>query len=80
MIGRPLLDVRRGLAVALQILSRIRTAFDLGGTEQDNFAMKSHGSLGDFSLRSFLEICLRENERRLGLYDPALLRPRFVPG
>jgi hypothetical protein len=76
---RPLLDFRRGYAVALQILSRIRTALDLGGTEQDNFAMKSHGSLGDFSLRHFLETCVAENERRLGLYDPDLLRPRFAP-
>ncbi len=77
---RPLLDVRRGYAVALQIFSRIRTALDLGGSEQDNFAMKSHGSLGDFSIRRFLETCMAENERRLGLYDPGLLRPRFVPG
>jgi hypothetical protein len=76
---RLLLDFRRGLAVALQILSRMRTAFDLGGTEQDNFAMNSHAALGDFSIRSFLELCLRENERRLGIYDCGLLRPRFVP-
>ena len=77
--GRPLLDMKRGVAVVLQILSRVRTAFALGGSEQDNFAMNSHGSLGDFSLRGYLEICLRENERRLGLYDARLLRPRFVP-
>ncbi|MFI5364315.1 MAG: ferritin-like domain-containing protein [Candidatus Binatia bacterium] len=76
---RLLLDFRRGLAVALQILSRVRTAFDLGGAEQDNFAMHSHTSLGDFSLRSFLELCLRENQRRLGVYDAGLLQPRFVP-
>ena len=36
-------------------------------------------SIGDFSIRTFLETCLRENERRLGLYDPSLLRPRFAP-
>lgn len=76
---RLLLDARRGLAFALQILSRIRTALDLGDNQQDNFAMKSHGSLGDFSLRSFLQLCLRENERRMGLYDPGLLQPRFIP-
>jgi hypothetical protein len=76
---RPLLDFRRGLAVSMQILSRIRTALDLGGTEQDNFAMNSHGALGDFSLRAFLETCLRENDRRLGIYAPDLLRPRFMP-
>jgi hypothetical protein len=77
---RSLLDIRRGYAVALQMLSRIRTAFDLGGvSEQDNFTMKSHDAIGDFSIRAFLETCLRENERRLGLYDPRLLRPRFAP-
>ncbi len=76
---RPWLDMKRGLAVSLQILSRVRTAFDLGGAEQDNFTMMSHGSLGDFSLRGFLEVCARENERRLSLYDQALLRPWFAP-
>jgi hypothetical protein len=76
---RPLLDVRRVAAVFLQILSRVRTALNLGGTEQDNFAMKSHGSLGDFSLRTFLETCLCENDRRLGRYTRELLRPRFIP-
>jgi hypothetical protein len=77
--ARPRLDVERGAAVALQVLSRVRTALALGGSEQDNFAMNSHGSLGDVSLRGFLEICLRENERRLGVYDARLLRPRFAP-
>ncbi len=76
---RPWLDMKRGLAVSLQILSRIRTAFDLGGAEQDNFTMMSHGTLGDFSLRGFLEMCARENERRLSLYDGDLLRPWFAP-
>jgi len=76
---RLLLDCRRGLAVSLQVLSRIRTALDLGGTEQDNFTMNSHDAIGEFSLKTFLDMCLRENERRLGLYDPALLQPRFAP-
>jgi hypothetical protein len=77
---RSLLDVRRAYAVALQALSRVRTAFDLGGvSEQDNFTMKTHDAIGDFSIRVFLETCLRENERRLGLYDATLLRPRFAP-
>ncbi len=77
--SRPWLDFQRALAVSLQIFSRIRTAFDLGGSEQDNFAMNSHASFGEFSLRSFLQTCLAENERRLGLYDTSLLRPSFVP-
>ena len=77
---RSLMDIRRAYAVALQMLSRIRTAFDLGGvSEQDNFTMKSHDAIGDFSIRAYLETCLRENERRLDLYDASLLRPRFAP-
>ncbi len=77
--GRWSLDTRRMYALGLQILSRVRTAFSLSGVRaQDNFTMNSHESFGDFSVRTFLETCLRENERRLGLYDAALVRPRFV--
>ncbi len=46
---------------------------------QVGFTLKSHSMFGDFSLRSFLETCLEENERRLALYDPRLLRPMLVP-
>jgi hypothetical protein len=46
---------------------------------QDGFTLKSHNIFGDFSLRSFLETCLAENDRRLSLYDPRLLRPMLVP-
>ncbi len=47
---------------------------------QDGFTLKSHTAFGDFKLRTFLELCLSENERRLSPYDPRLLRPRLVPG
>jgi hypothetical protein len=78
---QPLYLFRRGLAIALQVLSRIRTAIDVGGAagSQDNFAMKSHESFGDFSPRIFLERCVAENTRRLAPYDTRLLRPRLVP-
>jgi hypothetical protein len=46
---------------------------------QDGFTLKSHTIFGDFSLRSFLETCLAENDKRLSLYDPRLLRPMLVP-
>jgi hypothetical protein len=77
---RLLLDVRRGLAVALQLLSRVRTAVSVGREQQQqHFTMRSHGSFGDFSVRDFLHTCQLENDRRLGVYDPALLRPRLMP-
>jgi hypothetical protein len=47
---------------------------------QDGFTLKSHTAFGEFKLRSFLELCLAENERRLSVYDPRLLRPTLVPG
>ena len=50
------------------------------GATQDGFTLKSHTVFGDFTLRSFLELCLSENERRLAPYDPRLLRPALVPG
>jgi hypothetical protein len=80
-LERGLLRFRCGLAISLQVLSRIRTALDVGGqASQDNFAMKSHQSFDtDVTPRSFLETCLRENEKRLAPYDPRLLRPTLVP-
>jgi hypothetical protein len=36
-------------------------------------------SAGDLSAAGFIELCLAENERRLSLYDPRLLRPRAMP-
>jgi hypothetical protein len=48
-------------------------------TTQDGFALKSHSAFGDVTLRSFLELCIAENERRLAPYDARLLRPMIVP-
>jgi hypothetical protein len=80
--SRPNYVFRRGLAMWLQMVSRIKTALQLGNADldtQDNFTMKAHSSFGDFSMRAFLKICLQENEKRLKPYDERLLRPTFVP-
>ena len=81
---RPRYVFKRGLAMWLQAASRVKTAMKLsgGGAEstQDNFAMTAHASFGDFSVRQFLEICLRENAKRVAPYDERLLRPTLVPG
>jgi len=92
---RPVFDARRAWNIAAQAFDRVKGALQMaggnGGEEkdgskekakgtQDGFTLKSHAVFGDFTLRSFLELCVAENERRLSPYDPRLLRPALVPG
>jgi hypothetical protein len=50
----------------------------MGG--QGAFTLKGHQALSTaISPRRFLQLCLHENNRRLGPYDTRLLRPRLVP-
>ena len=83
--------VHRGrcvLAMTMQVWTRVKTAVAAargGGDgpetgEEDDFMLGVKDSLEVVSSpRQFLEVCLRENDRRLGPYDPRLLRPTFVP-
>ncbi len=77
---RPAFDLRRAWNIAAQACDRVRGALAMKGSgSQDGFTMKTHVELSEFSLRSFLDLCLAENERRLAPYDERLLRPRLVP-
>src|SRR2546428_660463 len=81
-IGLQGYDARRAWNIAAQAFDRVRGAMAMGrggSSSQDGFTLKSHAALGDFSLRSFLELCLSENQRRLAPYDARLLRPALVP-
>jgi hypothetical protein len=73
---------RRGLAVWVQLVSRMRTAMRIksqaSGSEK-NFTLRAHEALGHIAPRDFIMLCLAENERRLRHYDERLLRPTFVP-
>ena len=81
LLLRPAFDARRAWNIAAQAFDRVRGALAMKGAEkQDGFTMKTHAELGDFSLRSFLELCLAENARRLAPYDERLLRPTLTPG
>jgi len=55
--------------------------FDKSGAAQDaNFPANVGDSVaGDVSVRSLIELCLAENDRRMGGYDARLLRPTTVP-
>jgi hypothetical protein len=66
---------------AFLIWERLGIAKDIGHGEQDNnFTVNGAEQLGkDIGVRGLMDICLAENGRRLGIYDPRLKRPRFVP-
>jgi hypothetical protein len=49
-------------------------------SDGEGFTMSASSSITvDFTPKTFLRLCLRENDRRLGEFDSGLLRPRFVP-
>jgi hypothetical protein len=88
LLLRPAFDARRAWNIVAQAFDRVKGAMQMagGGGKKDEslggqagFTLASHSTFGDFSLRSFLELCLSENERRFAPYDPRLLRPQLVP-
>jgi hypothetical protein len=85
---RPAFDLRRAWNIAAQAFDRVKGALQMAGRggdkdeargEQAGFTLASHSTFGDFSLRSFLQLCLSENQRRFAPYDQRLLRPQLVP-
>jgi hypothetical protein len=78
---RPWFELRV-LAVWLTLLwERMRIAKDVGnGTQDNNFTVTGSKSVGnDDGIGALLDVCLAENDRRMGPYDKRLLRPRTVP-
>ncbi len=67
---------------AFLIWERIGIARGIGGAPDadNNFTVTGSKSVGvEVAPRTLMEICLAENDRRLGGYDPRLLRPNVVP-
>jgi hypothetical protein len=63
------------------IWERIGIASDVSnGVQDSNFTVTGANQLGaDIDIAELMDVCLAENDRRLGIYDPRLKRPRFVP-
>jgi hypothetical protein len=80
---RPAFRLRCAWIILKQVASRARTARSLSGgpaASAENFTLSAHQDLGrDVTLHRLLELCLRENERRMADYDARLRRPRLVP-
>jgi len=77
---QPLHRADCALAMLLQVWARIKTARGAASAGDNDFMLGVQESLDvTKSPRQLVETCLRENDRRLGEYDPRLLRPTFVP-
>ena len=59
----------------------IAKGLDSGGEMQDaNFTLTGHQQIGlDLNLGELLDMCLSQDQYRMGGYDERLLRPSFVP-
>jgi len=79
LLFKPVFDARRGWCILSQAVEHARLALDTKPSSQQAFTMKSKSAFGDFSLRTFFELCLTENSRRLAPYDSRLRRPKLVP-
>ena len=78
---RPYFEAKVLAVWAFLVWERLGIAKDVGNGEQDNnFTVNGADHLGDgISVGKLMETCLAENDRRLGIYDKRLKRPRFVP-
>ena len=70
------------------VWERLGLARSVGGTsaptaapQDNNFTLTGSKAVGaiDLSVCELIDLCLKENERRLSGYDARLLRPSFVP-
>ena len=78
---RPHFELKVLAVWAFLVWERMSIASDVTHGQQDNnFTMNGAQQLGaDIDIGELIAICLEENDRRLGVYDARLKRPRFVP-
>ena len=79
---RPWFALRVAAVWVFLALERVGIArgLDAGGGGDSNFTFTGAHQVGlDVSIGGLMDVCLAENDRRLGPYDSRLVRPRFVP-
>jgi hypothetical protein len=80
---RPFYRLLCGWIILKKVVARARTARSMSGKAtggDDNFTLTARDEFGvKVTLQGLLDICLRENARRMDCYDSRLLRPRLVP-
>ena len=58
---------------------RMGMASDVGTAEEANFTVAGGDAVAGIDVPGLMDMCLAENDRRLGAYDPRLVRPTFFP-
>ncbi len=79
---RPWFELKVLAVWAFLVWERIGIASDVSHGQQDNnFTVNGASQLsdGEIDVYKLMDTCLDENDRRLGIYDKRLKRPRFVP-
>lgn len=81
---RPTFALKVAAVWAFLIWERIDMAKGLRAdntkAQENNFTLNGSKELGvEIEFPALAAICLAENDRRLGIYDARLIRPRFVP-
>jgi hypothetical protein len=79
---RPWFELRVMAVWLFLAWERVGMAKDIDGAPapDNNFTLTGARDLGvNVGVAELMDICLSENDRRLGLYDRRLLRPTFVP-
>jgi len=78
---RPFFELKVLAVWLFLIWERIGIARNVGsGVQDNNFTVTGAKSVGDdINVAQLIDLCLTENERRMGLYDRRLLRPFAVP-
>lgn len=79
---RPWFELKVLAVWAFLVYERIGIASDVSNGQQDNnFTVNGASQLGgdEIDIFKLMDTCLAENDRRLGVWDKRLKRPRFVP-
>ena len=76
---RPMFELKVWAVWLFLVYERMGLAKDVGSAEETNFTVNGGDALADIDVAGLMDLCLSENDRRLGVYDPRLIRPMFVP-
>ena len=74
----PLTDLRYYMRALGRLVGTARRGKEMNEGKEFS-ATQASVFLDDFTFRRFLEDCYLENRRRMGAFDPELLRPSFLP-